>query len=105
LPWQNPKGANVQDPATRLIYRPRWRPYHRSTRPINRSIRRGSQPAEKPKWVDQDRYYVEAKAAVPAGGHDLMLMLQTLLADRFKLALHYEQRAIPGYRLVVGRVG
>src|SRR5437588_684410 len=29
-----------------------------------------------------------------------MLMLQTLLADRFKLALHREQRAISG--LVVG---
>src|SRR6266446_6344177 len=50
-----------------------------------------------PKWVDQDRYYIEAKAAVPAGDHELMLMLQTLLADRFKLALHREQRAILGY--------
>ena len=46
-----------------------------------------------PKWVDQDRYYIEAKATVPAGDHELMLMLQTLLADRFKLVLHREQRA------------
>lgn len=28
-------------------------------------------------------------------------MLQTLLADRFKLVLHCEQRTIPGYRLVL----
>jgi uncharacterized protein (TIGR03435 family) len=58
-----------------------------------------------PKWVDQDRYYIEAKATVPAGDHDLMLMLQTLLADRFKLVLHREQRAISGYRLVLGKAG
>jgi len=58
-----------------------------------------------PKWVDQDRYYIEAKATVPAGGHELMLMLQTLLADRFKLVFHREQRTIPGYRLVLGKGG
>ena len=58
-----------------------------------------------PKWVDQDRYSIEAKATVPAGGHELMLMLQTLLADRFKLVLHREQRTISGYRLVLGKGG
>jgi len=58
-----------------------------------------------PKWVDQDRFYIEAKAAAPAGGHELMLMLQTLLADRFKLVIHREPRAIPGYRLVLDKGG
>ena len=58
-----------------------------------------------PKWVDQDRYYIEAKAAQPAGDHDLMLMLQTLLADRFKLVLHREQRSLSGYRLMVAKGG
>jgi uncharacterized protein (TIGR03435 family) len=58
-----------------------------------------------PKWVDQDRYYIEAKATVPAGDHELMPMLRTLLADRFKLVLHREQRTIPGYRLVLGKGG
>jgi uncharacterized protein (TIGR03435 family) len=42
---------------------------------------------------------------VPADDHELMLMLQTLLADRFKLVLHREQRTIPGYRLVLGKGG
>lgn len=58
-----------------------------------------------PKWIDQDRYEIDAKAAGPAGGHELMLMLQTLLADRFKLVLHRERRALPGYRLVLGKGG
>ncbi len=42
---------------------------------------------------------------MPAGDHELMLMLQTLLADRFKLVLHREQRTISGYRLVLGKGG
>jgi uncharacterized protein (TIGR03435 family) len=58
-----------------------------------------------PQWVDQDRYYIEAKATVPAGDHELMLMLQALLADRFKLVLHGEQRPLAGYRLVVAKGG
>jgi uncharacterized protein (TIGR03435 family) len=58
-----------------------------------------------PKWVDEDRYYIEAKAAGPAGDHDLMLMLQTLLADRFKLVIHREQRSIVGYRLALANGG
>jgi uncharacterized protein (TIGR03435 family) len=58
-----------------------------------------------PKWVDQDRYYIEATAAEPAVGHELMRMLQTLLADRFKLVLHRERRTVPGYRLVLGKGG
>jgi uncharacterized protein (TIGR03435 family) len=47
-----------------------------------------------PKWFNEDRYYIEAKAGVPAGDHDLMLMLQTPLAERFKLVFHREQRAV-----------
>lgn len=58
-----------------------------------------------PKWIDQDRYYIDAKTAAPAGDRDLMLMLQTLLADRFKLVLHREQRPIAGYRLVLAKGG
>lgn len=58
-----------------------------------------------PKWVDQDRYDIEATATVPAGDHDLMRMLQTLLSERFKLVFHREQRPIPGYRLVLAKGG
>lgn len=58
-----------------------------------------------PKWVEEDRYDIEAKAAGPAGGHELMAMLQSLLAERFKLAFHRETRDVPGYALVAGRGG
>src|SRR5579862_1289099 len=43
-----------------------------------------------PKWIEQDRYNIEAKAPSAAGDRDLMVMLQALLADRFELALHRE---------------
>ena len=58
-----------------------------------------------PKWVDEDRYFIEAKAARPVGGHDLMLMLQALLAERFKLVVHRETRALAGYALVAAKSG
>ena len=58
-----------------------------------------------PKWVDQDRFYIEATAAAPADDPELMRMLQTLLADRFKLVFHREQRTIAGYRLVLAKGG
>ena len=58
-----------------------------------------------PTWVDEDRYDIEAKAAGPAGDHELMVMLQSLLAERFKLAFHRETRALPGYALVLGKGG
>jgi uncharacterized protein (TIGR03435 family) len=53
-----------------------------------------------PAWIDEDRYYIEAKASTPADDPGLMAMLQTLLAERFKLALHRETRSISGYALV-----
>jgi uncharacterized protein (TIGR03435 family) len=58
-----------------------------------------------PKWVDDERYDIEAKAAGPAGDPELMLMLRSLLAERFKLVLHRETRPISGYALVVGKGG
>jgi len=58
-----------------------------------------------PKWVNEDRYDIDAKAAGPADGHELMAMLQSLLADRFQLVFHRETRLLPGYALVVGKKG
>jgi uncharacterized protein (TIGR03435 family) len=58
-----------------------------------------------PKWLDEDRYQIDAKAAAPAGDRELSLMLRTLLAERFKLVLHEETRTMPGYALVVGKAG
>jgi uncharacterized protein (TIGR03435 family) len=58
-----------------------------------------------PKWLDEARYNIEARAAGPAGDRELMTMLQSLLAERFKLAFHRETRALPGYALVLGKGG
>ncbi len=45
-----------------------------------------------PDWVDIDRFEITARSNGPADDKSLMAMLQTLLADRFKLALHTELR-------------
>jgi uncharacterized protein (TIGR03435 family) len=58
-----------------------------------------------PKWIDDERYDIEAKAAGPAGGHELMIMLQSLLAERFNLVFHRETRPMSGYALILGKSG
>jgi uncharacterized protein (TIGR03435 family) len=58
-----------------------------------------------PKWVDEERYDIDAKAAGPAGDHQLMAMLQQLLAERFKLVIHRETRPLSGYALLAGKKG
>lgn len=46
-----------------------------------------------PGWLDSDRFDIEAKAAGSPPQEQVRLMLQSLLADRFKLALHREIRS------------
>lgn len=49
------------------------------------------------------RYDIDARAAQPAGPAEMMRMLQVLLADRFRLAMHRETREVNGYALLVDR--
>ena len=61
-----------------------------------------------PSWLDSTRYNIEAKA--PDGAGNLTLdqmrpMLQTLLTDRFHLAVRREEKDLPMYRLVVSKNG
>jgi uncharacterized protein (TIGR03435 family) len=58
-----------------------------------------------PPWLESDRFEIVAKAAQPVDDPVLMAMLQNLLADRFKLAVHRETRAIPAYLLEVAKGG
>jgi uncharacterized protein (TIGR03435 family) len=58
-----------------------------------------------PKWLDSDGYDIDAKSAGAAQGPERMAMLQTLLAERFRLVLHRETKTFPGYALVVVRAG
>jgi uncharacterized protein (TIGR03435 family) len=52
-----------------------------------------------PAWLDTDRFDVIAKAPPDATPETLQLMLQSLLADRFKLVAHNDTRAMKGYTL------
>jgi uncharacterized protein (TIGR03435 family) len=69
-----------------------------------------------PKWLGSERFDIEAKAdsslsaRLETLGRDqrraeLHAMVQQLLADRFKLKVHWETRELPVYDLVVGRKG
>ncbi len=60
-----------------------------------------------PKWMDDDRYDIEARAggeSAPTSAQ-VQLMLQSLLADRFQLKFHRETKQLPEYELVVGKSG
>jgi uncharacterized protein (TIGR03435 family) len=50
-------------------------------------------------------YDIEARAATPPTPADFRAMLQTLLAERFHLAIHHEARSLPVYALVVDKKG
>jgi bla regulator protein blaR1 len=58
-----------------------------------------------PGWIESDRYDMIGKADHPVGDDELMLMLQALLVDRFKLALRRETKETSGYALLVGKNG
>lgn len=67
-----------------------------------------------PAWIDSARYDVEAKAeagAIPAGAPPKILwaktrlMLQALLADRFKLSIRRETTEMDIYQLVIAKKG
>jgi uncharacterized protein (TIGR03435 family) len=59
-----------------------------------------------PKWVTTDRFDIEARAAEGNPTKDqIRLMMQSLLADRFKLVVHIETRQLPVYGLILEKSG
>jgi uncharacterized protein (TIGR03435 family) len=65
-----------------------------------------------PKWLDSATFNIDAKAGSatpippgPLGAPKMRLLVQSLLADRFKLALHRETRDEQVYELVLGKGG
>ena len=58
-----------------------------------------------PSWMDSQRFDVIAKVPDGASKEDAQIMLQNLLADRFKLKLHKESKEAPIYELVVAKGG
>jgi bla regulator protein blaR1 len=58
--------------------------------------------AHLPKWATTDLFTIEAKAPMPNPSKDqVRLMMQALLADRFKLAIHFETHDVPVMALVL----
>jgi uncharacterized protein (TIGR03435 family) len=59
-----------------------------------------------PAWIETDRFDVTAKAeASTLSRPDSLLMLQTLLEDRFHLRVHRESREMPVYELLPAKTG
>jgi uncharacterized protein (TIGR03435 family) len=65
-----------------------------------------------PSWADSARYDIDAKVAGPdvaelqkLKNEQRRLLLLSLLADRFKLAVHDETKILPIYELIVAKNG
>ncbi len=56
-----------------------------------------------PDWINTVRWDINAKAPDDAPPQQLLLMLRTLLADRFKLVVRDETREMPIYALILAR--
>ena len=56
-----------------------------------------------PAWLDLDRFDVIAKAPAGATQDSAKLMLQALLADRFKLVVHTANKPMSTYVLSLGK--
>jgi len=58
-----------------------------------------------PAWMDDARFDITAKVPAGATREQFRSMEQNLLAERFKLAIHYEKKEMPVYELTVGKNG
>jgi uncharacterized protein (TIGR03435 family) len=58
-----------------------------------------------PDWLNSARFDIVATLPSGAPQDQMPLMLQSLLAERFKLSLHRETKELPVYALVVGKNG
>jgi len=58
-----------------------------------------------PGWIDTEKYDVVVKIPPGITKEQFQLMFQSLLAERFKLAIHHETKVLPVYELVVAKNG
>lgn len=74
---------------------------------LMRLVRLAYRPVEEfaggPDWKDRDRFDVEAVTGANPSQPQMLAMLRTMLADRFKLRAHTETRPLPVYELSLGR--
>lgn len=58
-----------------------------------------------PGWIETQRFDIVAQFPPHTDGNRVPLMLQALLADRFKLTIHRETKELPVYALTVAKGG
>jgi uncharacterized protein (TIGR03435 family) len=58
-----------------------------------------------PEWIDSERFDILAKFPPETPEREVPLMLQSLLAERFNLAVHRETRQFSAYALVIAKGG
>jgi uncharacterized protein (TIGR03435 family) len=58
-----------------------------------------------PRWIETQRFDIEAKAASALDDREMKAALRALLLERFHLTLHRETRMFPGYALTVAKGG
>lgn len=58
-----------------------------------------------PAWLAEERFTIAAKLPAGTTKEQLMLMMRTLLVERFKIAAHIERKEIAGYDLIVAKGG
>ena len=58
-----------------------------------------------PDWLETERFDIQAKLPQGATKEQANMMMQNLLAERFKLSFHKVTKEFPLYELVVGKNG
>ena len=58
-----------------------------------------------PDWLNSERFDIEAKLPYAATKEQFQTMLQNLLIERFKMAIHRDKKELPTYVLVVAKNG
>lgn len=58
-----------------------------------------------PNWTKTERYDIEARTDGNPGKDQMRLMMRSLLADRFQLRTHYEEREVPVFAFELAKAG
>ena len=58
-----------------------------------------------PDWLQSEHFDIVAKADSPVGDAQMKPMMQALLADRFKLSFHRQNKELSAYALTVAKGG
>src|SRR5579863_8342925 len=66
---------------------------------------RAAAVAHLPEWVDRDLFVIEARADGNPTKDQMRLMMQSLLAERFKLKVHFETKELPLFALTLVKPG